>query len=135
MPSRKEIALHPWLRLATAASLIAFTGITGLGVLMVLPTARPPVTAVSSGLAATCKQHWFNLDRDCLSRGDPWMARPSVANTVPVEVLNIGEEAVEQPAAESLSAAASEDPVPPADVPAPEQRTSEVVPLAQESPF
>ena len=67
------------LRFITAASLIVFGGMIGVGAVALLPTAADRTllgSAASSDLPATpCKQSGLPFDRGCLTKRDlPWTA-------------------------------------------------------------
>lgn len=71
----EEMALYSHLRFATAASLIAFGGIIGVGVPALLFSAVewPLVVRAetSDSTASGCKhQSWLHFDRNCLARRD-----------------------------------------------------------------
>ena len=74
------------LRFITAASLIVFGGMIGVGAVALLPTAADRTllaSAASSDLPATpCKQSGLPFDRSCLTKRDlPWTAGRGAAVT------------------------------------------------------
>ena len=74
------------LRFITAASLIVFGGMIGVGAVALLPTAADRTllaSAASSDLPATpCKQSGLPFDRGCLTKRDlPWTAGRGAAVT------------------------------------------------------
>jgi len=96
--------VYSHLRFVTAASLIAFGSIIGVGALALLPAAleRPRVAGaeIPDPPAIPCKrQTWLHFDRNCLSRRDlPWIAERGTARAVTVEVPSAAaENAPEQP--------------------------------------
>jgi hypothetical protein len=111
--------LYSHLRFATAASLIVFGGLIGVGVpvLLVSNGERPLVAKadIADSPAAPCKQQtWLQVDRNCLSRRDlPWTVGRGAANGGTVEVKAEPDPAPEQPLGESRHAAAApQEPVP-----------------------
>ena len=96
--------MYSHLRFVTAASLIAFGGIIGVGALALLPPAlelpRVAGAEIPDPPAIPCKQQtWLHFDRNCLSRRDlPWVAERGTARAVTVEVPSAAvEQAPEQP--------------------------------------
>jgi len=78
--------LSSHLRFITAASLIVFGGMIGVGAVALLPTAADRTllaSAASSDLPATpCKQSGLPFDRGCLTKRDlPWTAGRGAAVT------------------------------------------------------
>jgi hypothetical protein len=111
--------LYSHLRFATAASLIAFGGLIGVGVpaLLVSTVERPLVARadVSDPTAAACKQQtWLQLDRNCLSRHDlPWFAGRGTTNGGTANVRAEPEQSTAQPASEGRNVAtAPQEPAP-----------------------
>jgi hypothetical protein len=104
--------LYSHLRFATAASLIAFGGLIGVGVpALLVSTVEGPLVAkagMSDPAVARCKQQtWLQLDRNCLSRYDlPWFAGRGATNGHTTEnggtteVRPEPEQSTEQPSSE-----------------------------------
>jgi hypothetical protein len=111
--------LYSHMRFITAASFVAFGGLIGVGVPVLLVSERPLVAKadISDSPAASCKQQaWLQFDRSCLSKRDlPWTAGRGVSNTSTstVETRAEPDPAPEQPVTESRHAAAAlREPVP-----------------------
>jgi hypothetical protein len=104
------------MRFITAASLIAFGGLIGVGVPVLLVSERPLVAKadISDSPAAPCRQQaWLRFDRNCLSKRDlPWTAGRGVSSASTVETRAEPDPAPEQPVTESRKAAALQEPVP-----------------------
>jgi hypothetical protein len=125
------------LRFITAASLIVFGGMIGVGAVALLPTAADRTllaSAASSDLPATsCKQSGLPFDRSCLTKRDlPWTAGRGAAVTseAPADADNAakppsteGQRVATAPQAEPPQPAvfqASVPPASPAQVPGPQ---------------
>jgi hypothetical protein len=111
--------LYSHLRFATAASLIAFGGLIGIGMpaLLVSTMERPLVAKadVSDPTVAPCKQQtWLQLDRNCLSRHDlPWFAGRGTTNGGTAKVRAEPEQSTEQPSSEGRNVTtAPQEPAP-----------------------
>ena len=91
--------------------MIAFGGLIGVGVPVLLVSERPLVAKadISDALAAPCKQQtWLQFDRNCLSKRDlPWTAGRTGPNGGTAEVKTEPDPAREQPLTESQHAAAA----------------------------
>jgi len=104
--------LYSHLSFATAASLLAFGGLIGVGVpVLLVSNADRTLLAkadISDSPANPCKQQtWLQLDRSCLSKRDmPWTMGRGVPNGGTVEVKAEPDPAPEQPSTESRYAAA-----------------------------
>ena len=93
------------LRFITAASLIVFGGMIGVGAVALLPTAADRTVlanAATSDLPATpCKQSWLPFDRSCLTKRDlPWTGGRGTANGATSEVPAEAENATKPPVTE-----------------------------------
>jgi hypothetical protein len=99
------------MRFITAASFVAFGGLIGVGVPVLLVSERPLVAKadISDSPAAPCKQQaWLQFDRNCLSKRDlPWTAGRGVSSTSTVDVRAEPDPAPEQPLTDSRHAAAA----------------------------
>jgi hypothetical protein len=89
------VSLH--LRFITAASLIVFGGMIGVGAVAFLPGTADRTqlaSAATSDLPATSCKSWLPFDRDCLTKRDlPWTSGRGTANGVTSEVLAEAENA------------------------------------------
>lgn len=103
----EEMALYSHLRFVTAASLIAFGGIIGVGVPALLFSAveRPLVVRAetSDSTASACKhQSWLHFDRNCLARRDLLStAGRGAPNGGTVAAVSEPDKAAERPLTES----------------------------------
>jgi hypothetical protein len=118
------------LRFITAASLIVFGGMIGVGAVALLPTAADRTVlanAATSDLPATpCKQSWLPFDRSCVTKRDlPWTAGRGTTNGVTGEPTAEVENAAKPPVTEGqrVATAARGEPAVP------------TVPAAQSSMF
>ena len=110
--------MYSHMRFITAASFVAFGGLIGVGVPVLLVSERPLVAKadISDSPAAPCKQQaWLQFDRSCLSKRDlPWTAGRGVSSTSTAEIRAEPDPAPAQPLTESRHAAAAlSEPVPP----------------------
>jgi hypothetical protein len=112
--------LYSHVRFITAASLIAFGGLIGIGVpaLLVSKSERLLVAKAdgSDPTVAPCKrQTWLQLDRNCLSRHElPWFAGRGTTNGHTTEVRAEPERTIEQPSSEGRAVTtAPQEPAPP----------------------
>ena len=99
--------MYSHLRFATAASLIAFGGIIGVGVpALLFSAAERSLVAraeISDSTASACKhQSWLHFDRNCLARRDLlWTAGRGASNGGTVAAPSEPDKAAEQPLTES----------------------------------
>ena len=134
--------MYSHLRFVTAASLIAFGSMIGIGVLALLFSAveRPLVAMaeISDPPATPCKQQtWLHFDRNCLPRRNmPWIAGRGASDVVTVETASAADNAAELPLTESQhTAAVPQEPAPQKSVPqepVPQEPMSQE-PVSQES--
>ncbi len=154
--------MYSHLRFVTAAVLIAFGSLIGIGTLALLSSAvKGPLvamTAISNPPATPCKQQtWLHFDRDCLSQPNtPWISGREASDVVAVEAASAANNAPELPLTESQLTAtvpqepahqelAHQGPVPQKSVPqesiqrsditAPVHATSAQLPAAAERPI
>jgi hypothetical protein len=103
--------LYSHMHFITAASFVAFGGLIGVGVPILLVSERPLVAKadISDSPASPCKQQaWLQFDRNCLSKRDlPWTAGRGVSSTSNVDVRAEPDPAPEQPLTDSRHAAAA----------------------------
>jgi hypothetical protein len=157
IPLVKETALYSNLRFVISASLVGCAGL--IAVLALLPaTFEERLLASEEVSASPCKEHWLQLDPNCLSRrGMPWVADAPAANSAPTAAESAPEQAVSETQASAGAAqgraieatAPSQDaPVPPvvaeeptratqrSDITAPPapQREASTPPVATEPP-
>jgi hypothetical protein len=128
--------LYSHLRFVTAASLIAFASMIGIGVpaLLLFGVERPLVARaeISDPPAAPCRQQtWLHFDRDCLSRRElPWIAGRGASDAVTAEVRSAADNAPERLLTESQHTAM----VPQESVPQQSVQRSDSTAPVQESP-
>jgi hypothetical protein len=112
--------LYSRMHFITAASLITFGGLIGVGApILLLSNVDRPLLAkadIADSLANPCKHTWLQFDRACLSKRDlPSTAERTVPNGGTTEVKPEAEPnpAPEQPSTDSRHAAAApQEPVP-----------------------
>ena len=82
------------LRFVISAALVGCAGL--IAVLALLPATFEERLLASEEISAPpCKEHWLQLDPNCLSRrGMPWVADAPAANTVPTAAESAPEQAV-----------------------------------------
>ena len=136
--------MYSHLRFVTAASLIAFAGLIGIGVpaLLFFTGERPLVARVenSDPAATSCKQQdWLNFDPSCWSRRDlsghdmPWTAGRAAPNVAKIEVASAAQKAAERPLTEvQHTATVAQESVPQAS--APQEMAQASVPKASVPP-
>jgi hypothetical protein len=92
------------LRFITAASLIVFGGMIGVGAVAFLPGTADRTqlaSAATSDLPATSCKSWLPFDRNCLTKRDlPWTSGRGTANGVTNEVPAEAENATKAPVTE-----------------------------------
>ena len=123
------------LRFVISAALVGCAGL--IAVLALLPaTFEERLLASEEVSAPPCKEHWLQLDPNCLSRrGMPWVADAPAANTVPTAAKRAPEQAVSESLASAGAAErrAIEATAPSQDAPVPPVVAEEPTPATQRS--
>jgi hypothetical protein len=105
------------LRFITAASLIIFGGVIGVGAVALLPGTADRTqlaNAATSDLPATSCKSWLPFDRNCLTKRDlPWTSGRGTVNSVTGEVPAEAENAVKPPVTEGQRVAVAPQAEPP----------------------
>jgi hypothetical protein len=137
--------LYSNLRFVISAALVGCAGL--IAVLALLPATFEERLLASEEISAPpCKEHWLQLDPNCLSRrGMPWVVDAPAANTVPTAAESAPEQAVSESQALAgaadgraieASAPSQDAPVPPvvAEEPAPTTQRSDITAPAPLAP-